>query len=66
VDYPSFKWLNAQEIEYDVKVINHVLFKCVVVRVPSCPEEESSEEMERFVSRFVKQNVAEVYVEYPY
>ena len=66
MDYPSFKWLNAQEIEYDVKVINKVLFKCVVVRVPNCPEDESIEELEKFVNRFAKQNVAEVYVEYPY
>jgi 5'-3' exonuclease len=39
IDYPSFKWLGVQHIDFDEKVINHVTFKIVLVIVPSCSEE---------------------------
>jgi hypothetical protein len=39
IDYPSFKWLGVQHIDFDEKVINQVPFKIVLVRVPSCKEE---------------------------
>lgn len=48
VDYPSFKWLDVKEIEYDFKYVNKVNFKRVLVKVPSRPEEKNPDDLEKF------------------
>lgn len=54
IDFPSFKWLNITEIQYDSVVMNKVSFKRVLVKAPQLKEEESTEELEKFVHRFTK------------
>jgi hypothetical protein len=54
IDYPSFKWMGVQHIDFDEKVINRVPFKIVLVRVPSCKEEQSNDELEKLVYDFAK------------
>ena len=54
VDFPSFKWLDAKEIDYDYKVVNKVEFKRVLVKLPSLQEENSTEELEAYVKSFIK------------
>jgi hypothetical protein len=66
LDFPSFKWLNVADITYDEKVINKVSFKRVLVRVPSCIEDRSDEDLEAYLGRFVKQLNKEVYLGLPY
>ena len=52
-DYPSFKWLNVNSFEYDTKVINGVPMKRILVKVPSCTEDNSPEEFERYIYKFI-------------
>ena len=66
IDYPSFKYLNINTFEYDVKTVNKVGFKRVCVSIPSCLEESKSENLEQYLNKFVKQSLKEVYVNFPY
>ena len=66
IDFPSLKWLGANSVTYDEKVINQVPFQRVLVRVPSCLEDQASEELEAFVYKFAKQASKELYVGYPW
>ena len=66
VDFPSFKWLSINSIEYDEVEINKVGFKRVLLKVPSCMEERSNEDLEAFVNKFIKQKNKELYIGSPY
>lgn len=66
IDFPSLKWLGVASVSYDTKVINKVPFKRVLVNIPSCMEERSTEDLERFVYKFVEQANKELYMGYPY
>ena len=65
-DFPSLKWLGAQDVTYDEKVINKVAFKRVLVKVPSCIEDRSSDDLEKFVAKFVTLANKELYFGAPY
>lgn len=66
VDFPSLKWLGVQNVTYDEKVINKVAFKRVLICVPSCMEDRSTEDLEKFVNKFVTQANKEMYIGAPY
>lgn len=38
-DFPSFKWIGVNSIDIDVKVVNRVPMKRILVKIPSCMEE---------------------------
>jgi len=65
-DFPSIKWIGANAIDYDVKVINRVEFKRVLIRIPSCMEDKSNEKLEDFVNKLAKNPVKEMYIGLPY
>ena len=66
VDFPSFKWINAVDITYDEKVVNRQSFKRVLIKIPSCIEDRSDEDLESYVNKFVKQVNKEMYLGLPY
>jgi hypothetical protein len=66
VDSPSFRWLNATEVDYDYKVFNKVQFKRLLVKIPRSLEETKDELLEEYVNHFLKQTVRELYMEFPY
>lgn len=66
VDFPSFKWLSVASIIYDKKVVNKVPFKRVILKIPSCIEDQAPDNLEVFVSNYVKQLNKEMYLGFPY
>lgn len=58
--------MNATEIEYDFKVFNKVQFKRLLIKIPKSDEETKDELLEAYVHHFLKQNVRELYMDYPY
>lgn len=54
VDFPSFRWLDVKEFKYDVKYVNKVPFKRIVVKIPPSKEDENIEELEKFINIFLK------------
>lgn len=66
VDFPSFKWINVVNITYDIKNINKVDFKRVLVKIPQCMEDRSNEDLEKYVNKFVKLANKELYIGLPY
>jgi hypothetical protein len=65
-DFPSFKWLNVINIEYEEVLINKVPFKICLAKIPSCKEESNPEELEKFVYDFVNLTVKELYIDFPW
>jgi hypothetical protein len=53
-------------VDYDEKVINEVPFKRVLVKIPSCPEDRSPEDLENYVNKLIKQSNKELYVGFPF
>jgi cbb3-type cytochrome oxidase cytochrome c subunit len=66
VDYPSFQWLNVNELEMDTKVINKVAFKICLVKIPQCIEDTTPQKLEEFAYKFVKKVSNELYVNFPF
>mmetsp|Transcript_30309 Transcript_30309/g.29622 ORF Transcript_30309/g.29622 Transcript_30309/m.29622 type:complete len:146 (+) Transcript_30309:289-726(+) len=65
-DFPSFHWLNVKEIAFDSKWINKVQFKTLLVKVPPCEEDSSTEALEKFIHKFIKKEIKEVYTKFPF
>ena len=65
-DFPSFKWLGVNSIEYDTKVVNGVPMKRLLVKIPSYIEESSPEAFEKYIYNFCSQAQKELYVNFPY
>ena len=53
-NFPSFKWLDIEEVTYDSKYVNRVSFQRVLIKIPSCKEEYSSEDLEDYVYNVAK------------
>jgi hypothetical protein len=66
VDFPSFKWIGATHIDYDEIVVNKVAFQKVNIRIPSCFEDRSNQDLEAFIYRFIKQQEKELFIGLPY
>ena len=65
-DFPSIKWIGANSVDYDTKVINKIEFKRVLIKIPSCMEDKSNEKLEEFVQRFAKDTQKEMFIGLPY
>ena len=64
--FPSFTWAQIRFVEYDEKVINHVPFKRVLLKVPKCIEELTPENLETFVDSYVKSKNHQLFIGLPY
>lgn len=53
-DFPSFTYLNIQEVSYDEKVMHEVAFQRVLLKVPPTREDVATEYLENFVNSFIK------------
>jgi len=53
LSFPSFMHLSVIAVDYDEKVVNEVPFKRVLLKIPSCTEETSSEALEAFINKLV-------------
>lgn len=65
-DFPSFKWLGVNSFEYDTKVVNGVPMKRILVKIPSCLEEQTDEELEKFIYKFISSTQKELYINFPF
>lgn len=58
--------MGVADVAYDEKVINEVAFQRVLLKIPSCIEERSAEDLENFVNKFLKLSSKEIYAGFPF
>lgn len=54
LSFPSFSYLGVIAVDYDEKVINEVAFKRVLLKIPSCIEDRTPEDLEVFIGKLLK------------
>lgn len=66
-NFPSFLWAQVMSITYDEKIINHVPFKRVLLKIPQVLEDtKDSEYLETVVSNYVNDLNKELYIGFPF
>lgn len=64
--YPSFKYLNVQELEVDTKVFAKVAFETMLAKIPKAPEDGSPDLLEKFIYNLSKKIRKDVFIDFPW
>lgn len=53
VDFPSFRWLDIKEFTFDVKYVNKVPFKRMLVNIQRTKEDLDPSLLENYIKKFL-------------